>query len=378
MQPLEPLIAASIKGDMEAFNHLYEYSYPVVEHECLKILRNSFDAEDAIQESYIIIYKKLGSLKEPDKFLGWCRVIAHNTSVNYIAKRDRKAGKDEPRPPVSDDNYTGMDMLDGEDTEVTPEEKAEQDLVKQYLQKALDNIAPAQSLCLALHQQGYTYNQISEITALPVGTCKSNVHYAKTALKKEIRRIEQKENIQIHGFVIVPAAGRAVVQMAGQQSGGSSGFIQADTPASSGKDDIWDNLVKELPRSAASGMPLWRKIVAIAVAAVIIVGGIVLAVNRAGHTNFATRQNTVSSTQGSRQQGSRAGRQRLAPSSRNVPGANPGITAAGPAGAGGTATRVVTATARQNPEPAPQTAGATTREVFTNEARNMGNALAGN
>lgn len=374
MPELKPLIEASIQGDMEAFNKLYEYSYSTVEHECFKILRNSFDAEDAIQESYIIIYQKLSSIKDPEKFLGWCRVIAHNTSVNYIAKRDRKAGKDEPRPPVSDDNYSGMDMLDGEDTEVTPEEKAEQDLIKQYLQGALDNIAPAQSLCLALHQQGYTYNQISEITALPVGTCKSNVHYAKTALKKEIKRIEQKENIQIHGFVIAPVAGKAVVQMADQRPAPEGGFIQAETAASSTKQDVWETLSSELAKSAASKMPFWRKIVAIAVAVVVIVGGIVLAVNRAGHANFATQRSTVSSSQGQQRQGDRARQQRLAPSNRNVPGANPGVTATAQAGAAVTQT----ATARPNPEPAPQTAAATTREVFTNEARNMGNALAGN
>lgn len=382
-EQLSSLIHAAAKGDTEAFNALYEYSFSTVEHECLRVLHNPIDAEDAVQESYIIIYKKLGGIKDPEKFLSWCRTVAHNSSVNYIARRERKAGKDETRPPVSDENHIGMDQLDGEDLESTPEEKAEEELIRKYLQTALDNIAPAQAMCLALHQQGFTYDQIAEKLALPVGTVKSNVHYAKKALQKEIHRIEEKEHIQIHGFTLVPLAEKVVVQMGSSSNQKGSGFISAETPSSAAKDNIWNEVSTAISKTPSAQFPLWKKVVAIAVAVVVIVGGIIFAVNRAGHENFATQRNSSTSSQTIPGPGNRGQGQRPVAGTRanGAPALNPGAgNAAVPAGgANVTATQGVTATATaRQAEPASTAPPATTREVFTNEARNMGNALAGN
>lgn len=380
MGQLNSLITASVQGDTEAFNQLYQYSFPTVEHECLRILRNPTDAEDAIQETYLIIYRKLGGLKDLDKFLSWCRTIAHNASVNYIAKRDRKAGKDETRPPVSDDHYIGMDAVDSEDTDITPEEKAEQELIRSYLQQAVDNIAPVQATCLSLHQQGYTYNQIAERLSIPVGTAKSNVHYAKTALQKEIHKIEQREHVQIHGFSLAPVAGKVLVQMASRtssaQPAAETGFIQADESTYLSQEDIWSKVSHGISGRTASRLSLWKKITAVVVAVGIIVGGIFLAVNRAGHQNFADTKSATSLSQSLQGSQSRAAQRRLAPSNpnnvtgRRTPSANlaePAVSAA----------RNNSAAVRQA-EPAPQTQAETTREIFTNEARNMGNVLAGN
>lgn len=381
MEQLDSLITASVQGDTEAFNKLYQYSFSTVEHECLRILRNPTDAEDAVQETYLIIFRKLGGLKDSAKFLSWCRTIAHNASVNYIAKRDRKAGKDEPRPPVSDDHYIGMDAVDAEDTEVTPEEKAEQDLIKRYLQQAIDNVAPVQATCLALHQQGYTYNQIAEKLSIPVGTAKSNVHYAKTALQKEIHKIEQREHVQIHGFSLTPLAGKVVVQMVSQASEGQpaaeTGFIQADESTSLSQEDIWASVSRGISGRTASRLPLWQKITAVVVAVGIIIGGIILAVNRAGHQNFADTKTAASLSQSLQASQSRAAQRRLAPSNPNsITGINASRGSTRRAAANNTATR--TPAVERQAEPAAQTQAATTREVFTNEARNMGNVLAGN
>lgn len=373
---LGSLIAASAKGDVEAFNQLYEYSFSTVEHECLRVLHNPIDAEDATQETYILIYQKLGGIKEPEKFLGWCRTIAHNASVNYIARRERKVGKDETRPPVSDDQYIGMDALDSEDSAFTPEEKAEQELVRQYLQSALNNIAPAQATCLALHEQGYTYIQISEKLSLPVGTVKSNVHYAKMALQKEVRRIEETEHIQIHGFSLVPVGGTVLVQMRNSApESGETGFIQADTGTSEEaiKEEVWNTVSQEVAKSSSSQTALWKKIVSVVATIVIIVGGIIFAIDRAGKQDFATQQVSTTINQEL---------QEILPNSPNTPRLAPfGQTARvqgnGTAQEGITATQAVTATEARQAEPEPTNPPETTREVFTNEARNMGNAVAG-
>lgn len=371
MERLEVLIPLAAKGDKEAFNQLYNYSFSTVEHECLRILHNSLDAEDAIQETYLIIYKKLKTIKDPSSFLGWCRTIAHNQSVTYIANRKRKTGKDELKPPVSYEDYSGMDTVDDEDTAPTPEERAEQEMVRGFLQKAMDSIAPMRALCLAMYQEGYSYADISAKLSLPIGTVKSNIHYAKEALKKEIRRIEKEENVQIFGFTLVPLANRVEVRMEKPETGG---FISAETTTTSLKDNIWDNVAKGISKSSAAGMPLWRKILAVAVAVVVIVGGIIFAVNRAGRQNVENKRVSTTVSQGA-PSNRRAAQQRLAPSNRNAVPGNAGNGAAGNAQPALTATQGVTA--RRTTAPEPQEPRSTTREYFTNRVQNIRNAVQG-
>lgn len=385
MENIGARVSAAAKGDLDAFNQLYEYSYSTVERECLRVLHNSLDAEDALQDAFLLIYEKLGSIKDPEKFLSWCRTIAHNCSVTYIANRKRKAGKDDLKPPVSDDEYAGMDTVDDETKIVSPEGEAEKNLIHDLLQEAMDSIAPQRATCLALYQQGYSYQQISEMLSIPLGTVKSNIHYAKNALKKKIREIEEKENIDIYGFTLVPLAGKVEVRMGAPEQTGS-GFIQAEAPASSVKQNLWEEISSKIVKSSGAQLPLWKKIVAVAVAVVVIVGGIVFAVNHAGHQNFATHRNSTTVSQNQTGPGDRNQTQRTAVGNRanGTPALNPGGAARDNAGPNGTrqavgvgVTATATVTARRTTAAQPQAPRETTREYFTNRVQNLRNAVQG-
>lgn len=372
MDHLQDWISAAAKGDVEAFNQLYNYSYSTVEHECLRILHNSFDAEDAMQEAYLIIYKKIGTLKDPSKFLSWCRTIAHNTSASFIANRKRKTGRDDFKPMVSDDDVEGMDSLNGLDESPSPEERAEQEMVHELLQQAMDSIAPQRSMCLAMHQQGYSYDQIASLLSIPLGTVKSNIHYAKEALKKQIREFEKKENVQIFGFTLVPVGQHVEVRM---DEPGNGRFIQADTSKAPTQEDVWESVSRQISSSTAAHLKVWQKVAAVVVALAVIVGGIVFAMTRVGHENLHEKRSETSVSQGSQRNYNRAASQRLAPSNGNLTGTNAGAGVGGTRGAGITVTQ--TATGRRTTAPEPQVPRETTRESFTNRVQNLRNAMQG-
>lgn len=295
MEKLELLVAAAQKGDRAAFNQLYEYSYDTVRGECLKNLHNELDAEDVMQETYILIYRKLNGLKEPQKFLGWCRTIAHNAAVSYIVSRRRKTGLDDFKPQVSDDDYAGMDTIGGEDTELSPEEKAEQKMLHELLQNALNDIPFQRATCLAMYQQGISYREISGRLSIPVGTVKSNVFYAKQALREKIKEIEEKQHVQIHGFTLIPLADQVEVRMTDPSE---TGFIQAETSSSSAmKEEVWKNVSGKL-FTGSSTAKLHRQILAIVLAASLFVGGITFAIQSASHkedlTTTARARTTIS------------------------------------------------------------------------------------
>lgn len=292
MDHIEQTLAEAIQGDTKAFRQLYDFSYETVYGECIKNLHNSLDAEDVTQETYIIIYRRLGDLKGPEKFLGWCRRIAHNASVDYIRKHQRKAGQDDYKPPVSDEDFTGMDQIAGEDTELSPEEQAEQKMVQELLQNAMNDITPQRATCLALYQQGNTYKEIGEMLSLPIGTVKSNVHYAKQGLRKKIEQIEKREHVRIHGFTLIPLANGGVqVQLTIPTD---NSFIHAETglKSSAMQEEIWQSVKRAINPHQALHM-VWLKAGAIIIAAIVVIGGVTLAVHQTSKNNAQTATATT-------------------------------------------------------------------------------------
>lgn len=284
----EIILEQAQEGDSRAFRKLYDYSYSVVQAECNKLLNhNRQDTEDAIQETYIKIYKNLNAVKDVNRFKSWCRTIAHNESVDIVKSRRRKTGKDDFRPPVSSDEYIGMDALDNADSEALPEDQAEQEMVRDLLQQAVNNLGPQRAMCFALYRQGVPYRDISERLSIPLGSVKSHVHYAKTAIRKEIERIEKQEQIQIHGFVLVPtASGNVLVRAPGGQG---AGFFTAQTMSTGTREKVWKQVSKSVsPRKAAS---LWKKIVASVLAAAVIAGGVAFGISQNNKNNITAPVN---------------------------------------------------------------------------------------
>lgn len=282
----ERILRNARQGDQKAFHQLYQDTFAQVQAECGRVLNHNIqDTEDAVQETYIKIFKHLDSVQDAEAFPGWCRRIAHNTAVDLVKTRRRKTGQDDFRPPVSDDNWTGMDAVDQEDPEALPEEQAEQEMIRDLLQQCMNDLGPQRAACFALYRPGMPYKEIAEQLALPVGTVKSNVHYAKLAVRKEIERIEKQEHIRIHGFALVLLPDGTV--QVRPKGGSGTGFISAKLKDSGTQEKLWNQISRSLsPRRTA---PFWKKAVSVALSVLVIAGGIFFGVNRAQKkTNFST------------------------------------------------------------------------------------------
>lgn len=207
------LVIDSQAGDVNSFNELYNLSAQDLKVVGYSILHKKEDVEDALQETYITIYRSFtgqgrSPLDKPESFLPWAKKIMKNTCLNQIALRKRKAGKDELRPMTTEDDQAGMDQIDNfdDDVDFSPEDAAETQYVRELLGEAMSDIPAVRQTCLALHQQGMKYKEISAKLDLPEGTVKSHVRYAKSQLQKAIRKIEEKENVKLNGVVLLPAA----------------------------------------------------------------------------------------------------------------------------------------------------------------------------
>ena len=86
-QSLYELVTAAQAGDREAFSELFRLSSQQQYHYACLIMNDPFLAEDMVQEVYIKLYKSIGRIKEPEKFLAYVSRMTFNQCLMY--KRHR-------------------------------------------------------------------------------------------------------------------------------------------------------------------------------------------------------------------------------------------------------------------------------------------------
>ena len=90
-QSLYELVTAAQKGDREAFSELFRLSSQQQYHYACLIMNDPFLAEDMIQEVYIQLYKNIGRIKDPEKFLAYVSRMTFNQCLMYKRQRFYRA-----------------------------------------------------------------------------------------------------------------------------------------------------------------------------------------------------------------------------------------------------------------------------------------------
>lgn len=162
------------QAQMEVYNRYYKAMY----NTAYRIVKDSFEAEDVMQESFLTAFTKLDTLKDLDTFGAWLKRIVVNNSI-YSYKKSHKY-QDVPLESV---HY-----------KLEEEETIENDSDYAIL-KANDVITTMNSLkdnyriALTLHLvEGYDYEEISEIMAISYANCRTTISRAKDSLRKKLQR----------------------------------------------------------------------------------------------------------------------------------------------------------------------------------------------
>jgi RNA polymerase sigma-70 factor (ECF subfamily) len=106
----ERLVNAAKGGDEQAFRILTDPLVGELRGHCTRILGNSHDAEDALQETLVKAWSNLGTLRGSEALRGWLYSIATNTSLNLVKARRRHpvaplGGERHESAPAADDAY---------------------------------------------------------------------------------------------------------------------------------------------------------------------------------------------------------------------------------------------------------------------------------
>lgn len=175
---LEDIIRDCKKGDRNAFNALYNTYARKVFPICLRYSGNTAEAEDNLQEGFIIIFNKINTYKGSGSFDGWIKRIFINQCLS--GHRNKKH--------ISyDDIYE--DIPDSEENETIEYEintiiEIIQNLPTQY--RLVFNMFILDS---------YSHSDISKELKISIGTSKSNLSRAKQIIKNKLKESKEKDEV---------------------------------------------------------------------------------------------------------------------------------------------------------------------------------------
>ena len=108
MDALNPLVRRAAAGDLDAFAEIVRRTQTMAFAVAVGVLRDHALAQDAVQDAYLVAFRRLADLDEPAAFLGWLRRIVITTALNLRRARRHTFLRldDAPDVPVLDDTET--------------------------------------------------------------------------------------------------------------------------------------------------------------------------------------------------------------------------------------------------------------------------------
>ena len=176
------LIESTLNGDDHSFSLLVNRHKELVYTMAVRIVKNDQVAEEVAQDTFVSAYRSLKSFEFKSKFSTWVYRITYNLSLNALKKEKRN------RDLYVENSIEELENINRTDhkSESILDLVEKQDLTK-IIQKCLKMLPSKYSFVLTMfHINELKYEEISEITALPIGTVKSLIFRGRTLLKNLI------------------------------------------------------------------------------------------------------------------------------------------------------------------------------------------------
>jgi RNA polymerase sigma-70 factor (ECF subfamily) len=164
-------------GDRQALAQLLQSIQEALHGYLVRLVNDEHLADDILQEVFVLIWRKLHWLRDPELFRPWVYRIASREALHRL-KTERSWSR-----LVSDPRLETM-------AQEEPPERAPQEWLDQ-LPSHLAAVSPASRAVLLLHYlQEMTLEEVADVLALSPGTVKSRLAYGLAALRQRLGKRE--------------------------------------------------------------------------------------------------------------------------------------------------------------------------------------------
>ncbi len=172
------LVLRAQTGDREALDALLASVQEPLYRYLLSLVRERHLAEEALQETFVRVYRKLGWLREPGLFRAWAYRIATREAFRQLQRERRWAEQ------VRDEDALGAIAAPPPREEFAPELSAR-------LRESVAGLSPASRAVVVLYYlHEMSLEETAAVLGVPLGTVKSRLAYGLGALRRQLREPE--------------------------------------------------------------------------------------------------------------------------------------------------------------------------------------------
>ena len=175
------LVEQAREGDDAAFTELVDLDGDLCYAIAFRILRDAERAQDAVQQAFLLAWRELPRLRDPERFGPWLHRLLVNACYEELRRHRRWSthirilpvdGPNGPDPTVSVDDRDALD-------------------------RAFERLTPQHRAVFVLHHHaGLSLAEVADVVGVPVGTVKSRLHYATRTLRTAIVADSQVESTE--------------------------------------------------------------------------------------------------------------------------------------------------------------------------------------
>ncbi len=294
-EEIKALVLQAKEGNREAFGRLYEEVGRSVYFNCLKLIGSAQEAQDAVQDTFMTALLKLGELREPENFSAWVNRIAINKCRAYFRKPAAEELTDEALEVIPDEG-------------LIPEEYAADVQKRRVIMQIIDRELTAEQRrsVILYYFDSLSVEEIAQIMECPGGTVTSRLSAARKKIKEAVLIYEKKTDDRLHAVLPVPVLTRLLLAESQDMPLPPLSVFGGDTPnadTSQNTQNSQNSHANTVPENtsakAVSGgktmlSTVKAKVIAGVCAAVIVSGGIAVAVNMGGKPEKADEKPAAS------------------------------------------------------------------------------------
>jgi len=178
--PDRELVATAARGLEGSFEELVKrYQRPISAY-VYRMVGDYDAALDLTQEIFIKIYASLSRYRPEFKFSTWIYKIAHNAAIDHLR---RNSGRERSLTGGTDSDHYDLPL---ECEGLSPEQQSEREERRGEIETVVRSLPTAyRELIVLRHSQDLTYEEIVEVTGLPLGTVKNRLFRAREMMRQQ-------------------------------------------------------------------------------------------------------------------------------------------------------------------------------------------------
>lgn len=172
------LIVSAVAGRTDGFEELVRrYQRPITSY-VYRMLGDHESALDVTQEVFIKVYNSLTKYSSDYKFSTWLYRIAHNAAIDHMRRNSVNAMS------IEAENADGTYQIQIESSRPSPEQDHERREWRTEIDAVVRCLPAAyRDLILLRHARDLSYDEIAEVTGLPLGTVKNRLFRAREMMR---------------------------------------------------------------------------------------------------------------------------------------------------------------------------------------------------